>query len=70
MRTQWFPETIADSLRLLAFVNTTRSYDAGAEGAELIESFPAAFANENAKGLKRIRGKYNAMMYAATRRST
>ncbi len=65
VRTQWFPETIADSLRLLALVNTTRSYDAGADGAELIESFPAAFANESATGLERIRGKYNAMMYAA-----
>lgn len=65
MRTQWFPETIADSLRLLAFVNTTRSFDAGADGAELIESFPAAFANESSTGLERIRGRYNAMMYAA-----
>ncbi|WP_238419751.1 oxygenase MpaB family protein [Gordonia sp. 'Campus'] len=65
VRTQWYPETIADSLRLLAFVGATRSYDAGADGAELIESFPAAFADESATGLKRLRGKYNAMMYAA-----
>ncbi len=65
VRTQWYPETIADSLRLLAFVTSTRTYDAGADGAELIESFPAAFAKSGSTGLQRLRGKYNAAMYAA-----
>ncbi|MBD0862716.1 DUF2236 domain-containing protein [Gordonia sp. zg691] len=65
VRTQWYPETISDSLRLLAFVTSTRSHDAGADGAELIESFPAAFAADGATGFKRLRGRYNSMMYAA-----
>ncbi|MFC9982014.1 oxygenase MpaB family protein [Gordonia sp. NPDC127522] len=65
VRTQWYPETIADSLRLLAFVTSTRTYDAGADGAELIESFPAAFAKSGSTGLQRLRGEYNAAMYAA-----
>ncbi|WP_168701040.1 oxygenase MpaB family protein [Gordonia paraffinivorans] len=65
VRTQWYPETIGDSLRLLTFVMSTRSQDAGDDGKELIESFPAAFANADARGLERLRGRYNAMMYAA-----
>ena len=43
----------------------TRTYDAGADGAELIESFPAAFAKSGSTGLQRLRGTYNAAMYAA-----
>ncbi|MDL9937229.1 oxygenase MpaB family protein [Gordonia sp. ABSL1-1] len=65
VRTQWYPSGIGEALRLLAFVNTTRSHDAGADGAELIESFPAAFATAGDRGLARWRGKYNSMMYAA-----
>ncbi|MFZ2510906.1 MAG: oxygenase MpaB family protein [Gordonia sp. (in: high G+C Gram-positive bacteria)] len=65
VRTQWYPANISEALRLLAFVNMTRSYDAGADGAELIESFPAAFQVTGATGLAKLRGKYNAAMYAA-----
>lgn len=66
VRTQWFPESIADSLRLLVLVNTTRSYDSGAHGAELIESFPAAFApRDGHTGLRRMREHYNSRIYAA-----
>lgn len=66
VRTQWYPESIADSLRLLALVNTTRSYDSGPHGAELIESFPAAFApRDGHTGLRRIRELYNSRIYAA-----
>ena len=66
VRTQWYPSTIADSLRLLALVNATRSYDSGPHGAELIESFPAAFApRDGHSGLRRLREMYNARIYAA-----
>ncbi|PZU00067.1 MAG: DUF2236 domain-containing protein [Gordonia sp. (in: high G+C Gram-positive bacteria)] len=66
VRMQWYPESIADSLRLLALVNSTRSYDAGDHGAELIESFPAAFApRDGHTGVRRLREKYNATMYSA-----
>ncbi len=65
VRTQWYPATISEALRLLAFVNLTRSYDAGRDGAELIESFPAAFKVDDATGWKKLRGRYNAAMYAA-----
>ncbi|PXW33788.1 UNVERIFIED_CONTAM: uncharacterized protein DUF2236 [Williamsia faeni] len=66
VRTEWYPETIADSFRLLAMVTATRSYDAGENGAELIESFPAAFApRDGHTGLRRLREKYNAGIYSA-----
>lgn len=66
VRTQWYPSTIADSLRLLALVNATRSYDSGPHGAELIGSFPAAFApRDGHSGLRRLREMYNARIYAA-----
>ena len=65
VRTQWYPANISEALRLLAFVNLTRSYDAGNDGAELIESFPAAFTTSDATGLRKLRGRYNAAMYAA-----
>ncbi|WP_137875023.1 oxygenase MpaB family protein [Rhodococcus sp. Q] len=61
-----FPETIADSMRLNAMVVCSRSYDAGAPGRELIESFPAAFApRPDQRGLERLRARYTHAMYAA-----
>lgn len=38
-----FPETIGDGVRVLYLFDATRSYDAGAAGTELIESFVPAF---------------------------
>ena len=65
VRNSWYPETIADSLRLLAIVGTARSYDAGEGGVELIESFPRAFAPRgDHSGLQRLRERYNAAIYA------
>ncbi|MCF8571257.1 DUF2236 domain-containing protein [Gordonia sp. HY002] len=65
VRNTWYPETIADSLRLLAIVGTARSYDAGPGGVELIESFPQAFApRDDHTGLQRLREHYNAAIYA------
>jgi len=66
IRNAWYPETIADTLRLLALVTCSRSHDAGWHGAELIESFPRAFGpREGHAGLRRVREQYNGMIYAA-----
>lgn len=66
VRNTWFPENIADTVRLLALVGLARSHDAGPHGAELIESFPRAFApRDQHTGLRRLRERYNSAMYAA-----
>ncbi|MGB3696079.1 MAG: oxygenase MpaB family protein [Gordonia sp. (in: high G+C Gram-positive bacteria)] len=66
VRNTWYPETIADTLRLLALVSTARSHDSGEHGAELIESFPKAFAPRGGHtGLQRLREEYNGRIYAA-----
>ncbi|MGV9661961.1 oxygenase MpaB family protein [Nocardia niigatensis] len=60
VRVQWYPETIIDALRVLAMTIASRSYDAGTDGAELIESYPAAFApRAGQRGLTRLRAAYN-----------
>ncbi|WP_054814819.1 oxygenase MpaB family protein [Nocardia arizonensis] len=60
VRPRWYPESVADSLRVLAMTIASRSYDAGAHGAELIESYPAAFApRDGHRGLTRLREMYN-----------
>ncbi|PPJ17035.1 DUF2236 domain-containing protein [Nocardia nova] len=60
VRLQWHPETVVDSLRVLAMTLASRSYDAGAHGAELIESYPAAFApRPEHRGVSRLRAAYN-----------
>lgn len=60
VRVRWYPETIVDSLRLLAMTVASRSYDAGTHGAELIESYPAAFApRDGHRGLTLLREAYN-----------
>jgi hypothetical protein len=60
VRVKWYPETIVDALRLLAMTVASRSYDAGKHGAELIESYPAAFApRDGHRGLVRLREAYN-----------
>ncbi|MFF0545887.1 oxygenase MpaB family protein [Nocardia thailandica] len=60
VRVGWYPETVADGLRVLAMTMISRSYDAGPHGAELIESYPAAFApRDGHRGLVRLREKYN-----------
>ncbi|WP_227978998.1 oxygenase MpaB family protein [Nocardia spumae] len=60
VRLRWHPETVVDSLRVLAMTIASRSYDAGTHGAELIESYPAAFApRPEHRGWNRIRAAYN-----------
>ncbi|MGX1810498.1 oxygenase MpaB family protein [Nocardia sp. NPDC055321] len=60
VRVRWYPETIADSARVLAMTVISRSFDAGEHGAELIESYPAAFApRPEHRGWARLRAGYN-----------
>ncbi|MGW4351055.1 oxygenase MpaB family protein [Nocardia sp. NPDC004582] len=59
VRVRWYPESIADGLRVLAMTIVARSHDAGTHGAELIESYPAAFApRADQHGLHRLRAAY------------
>ncbi|MBM9461119.1 DUF2236 domain-containing protein [Nocardioides sp. zg-536] len=63
---RWAPETILEQVQTLMMTTAARSYDAGAAGKELIESFPRAFApREGQKGLKRLRAAYNYRIYSA-----
>ncbi|WP_330254489.1 DUF2236 domain-containing protein [Nocardia sp. NBC_00565] len=60
VRLRWYPESVVDSLRVLAMTIASRSYDAGHHGAELIESYPMAFApRDGHRGLTRLREVYN-----------
>lgn len=63
---QWMPETVRECLQVLALSTAARSYDSGAHGKELIESFPAAFAPRPGQtGLARLRAAYNYRIIAA-----
>lgn len=63
---EWYPESITESLQLLAMTIVSRSLDSGDGGAELIESFPRAFApRDGHRGLKRLREAYNFRIYSA-----
>jgi hypothetical protein len=56
----YFPETVADAWRILFLADAARSYDSGAQGAELVESFVPAFAPRAAhRGLARLRAQYH-----------
>ncbi len=60
VRLTWHPETVADTLRVMAMTMVARAHDSGAQGAELIESYPAAFApRPEHRGLARLRAHYN-----------
>jgi hypothetical protein len=62
----WYPETVWESVQILAMTIAARSYDAGEHGAELIESFPRAFApRDGHRGLRRLREAYNYRVYSA-----
>lgn len=66
VKPQWMPETVRDCLQVLALSTAARSYDSGAHGKELIESFPAAFAPRPGQtGLARLRAAYNYRIIAA-----
>lgn len=60
VRLTWHPETVADTLRVMAMTMVARAYDSGAQGAELIESYPAAFApRPEQRGPARLRAHCN-----------
>ncbi|OFJ51389.1 oxygenase MpaB family protein [Mycolicibacterium grossiae] len=56
----YFPETVADAWRILFLADSARSYDSGASGTELVESFVPAFAPTRAhRGWGRLRAEYH-----------
>ncbi|MGI5222220.1 oxygenase MpaB family protein [Nocardia sp. CA-290969] len=60
VRLNWHPETVPDTLRVMAMTMIARAHDAGEPGAELIESYPAVFApRPDQKGFARLRAHYN-----------
>lgn len=66
VRLTWHPETVADTLRVMAMTMVARAYDSGAQGAELIESYPAAFApRPEQRGVARLRAHYNYRIHSA-----
>lgn len=66
MRSDIFPETIADGIRMLFLFDATRSYDSGAIGAELVESFVPAFAPlPHYRGAQRLRAQMHLHVQAA-----
>jgi hypothetical protein len=63
---RYYPETARGGLRLMFLAAMARSYTAGEHGAELIESFPRAFApREDKKGLARLRAEYEYRLMGA-----
>ena len=66
MRSDIFPETIAEGVRMLFLFDATRSYDSGATGAELVESFVPAFAPlPQYRGVERLRALLHLHIQAA-----
>jgi hypothetical protein len=66
MRSDIFPETIAEGVRMLFLFDATRSYDSGANGAELVESFVPAFAPlPQFRGVQRLRALLHLHIQAA-----
>jgi len=66
MRSDIFPETIAAGIRMLYLFDATRSYDSGAIGAELVESFVPAFAPlPEFRGIERVRAQMHLHIQAA-----
>jgi hypothetical protein len=56
----YFPETPADAWRILFMADAARSYDSGANGVELVESFVPAFEPTPAhRGWARWRAQYH-----------
>ncbi len=56
----YFPETVLDGWRILFMADAARSYDSGATGTELVESFAPSFApRPGQRGLDRLRAAYH-----------
>lgn len=62
----WYPETARGGMQLMFLTAMSRSYSAGEHGAELIESFPRAFAPRGKeRGLARWRAAYEHRLMGA-----
>lgn len=53
VRPRWYPDGIREAVQLLVMTGLSRSHTAGPAGAELIESFPEAFAPRSRRGTVR-----------------
>jgi len=57
---RWYPSSVRQSVQLMFAAMLKRAYSAGADGAELVESYPRAFAPKGAGSLrKRLRDNLN-----------
>jgi hypothetical protein len=66
VRPRHYPETVRGGIQLLFLTAAARSYTAGEHGAELIESFPRAFApRPETTGLRRWRAHYEHRLMGA-----
>jgi len=66
VRPRHYPETIRAGLQLMFITAMARSYTAGDHGAELIESFPRAFApRDEHRGIERLRASYEQRLIGA-----
>jgi hypothetical protein len=62
----WYPETARGGMQLMFLTAMARSYTAGESGAELIESFPKAFAARGGqRGLARLKAEYEHRLIGA-----
>jgi hypothetical protein len=66
VRPRNYPETVRGGLQLMFATAMARSFTAGEHGAELIESFPRAFApRADTRGLARVRASYEHRLMGA-----
>ena len=58
VRSNVFPETVLDGVRMLYLFDATRSHDSGEAGVELVESFVPSFEpRADQRGLQRLRAR-------------
>jgi hypothetical protein len=59
----YYPDSIAGAVQLVYAVAIARTYTAGRHGAELIESFPKAFAPKpGLSGRRKLRARYDSLL--------
>jgi hypothetical protein len=57
---RWYPSTVQESVQLMFAAMLKRAYSAGSDGAELVESYPRAFAPKGGSSpAKRLRDELN-----------
>jgi hypothetical protein len=66
VRPRHYPESVRESLQLTLLSGLSRSFTSGRHGAELIESFPRAFApRQGTRGVARLRAIYEHRLMCA-----